>query len=51
VGIVLRLNTKYHITCTAEVTQGFILLEQGALFDGKAVRYLAGRQTEWHIIR
>jgi hypothetical protein len=28
-----------------------IMLEQGALFDGKAVRYLAGRQTDWHLIR
>ncbi len=28
-----------------------IMLEQGALFDGKGVRYLAGRQTEWHLIR
>ncbi len=28
-----------------------IMLEQGALFDGKSVRYLAGRQTEWHLIR
>ncbi len=28
-----------------------IMLEQGALFDGKGVRYLAGRQTDWHLIR
>lgn len=28
-----------------------IMLEQGALFDGRAVHYLAGRQTEWHLIR
>ncbi len=28
-----------------------IMLEQGALFDGKGVRYLAGRQTEWHLVR
>jgi hypothetical protein len=28
-----------------------IMLEQGALFDGKGVRYLAGRQTQWHLIR
>jgi hypothetical protein len=27
------------------------MLEQGALFDGTGVRYLAGRQTEWHLIR
>jgi hypothetical protein len=28
-----------------------IMLEQDALFDGQAVLYLAGRQTEWHLIR
>ena len=28
-----------------------ILLEQSAVFDGKGVRYLAGRQTRWHVIR
>jgi hypothetical protein len=28
-----------------------IMLEQGALFDGTGVRYLAGRQTDWHLIR
>ena len=28
-----------------------VMLEQGALFDGKQVRYLAGRQTDWHLIR
>lgn len=28
-----------------------IMLEQDALFDGKGVRYLAGRQTDWHLIR
>jgi hypothetical protein len=28
-----------------------LMLEQGALFDGKGVRYLAGRQTDWHLIR
>ncbi|HEY2684692.1 MAG TPA: M24 family metallopeptidase [Steroidobacteraceae bacterium] len=28
-----------------------IMLEQGALFDGKSVHYLAGRQTEWHLVR
>ena len=26
-------------------------LEQSALFDGKRVVYLAGRQTQWHIVR
>jgi hypothetical protein len=28
-----------------------VMLEQDALFDGKDVRYIAGRQTEWHVIR
>ena len=28
-----------------------IMLEQNALFDGKSVWYLAGRQTQWHFIR
>jgi hypothetical protein len=26
-------------------------LEQSALFDGQRVLYLAGRQTEWHLVR
>lgn len=28
-----------------------IKLEQDAVFDGEAVRYLAGRQTTWHVVR
>jgi len=28
-----------------------VMLEQDALFNGKDVRYIAGRQTEWHVIR
>ena len=28
-----------------------IKLEQSAWFDGKKVHYLAGRQTQWHIVR
>ena len=28
-----------------------IKLEQGALFDGRRVVYLAGRQTRWHVVR
>ena len=28
-----------------------IKLEQSAVFTGKTVRYLAGRQTEWHVVR
>lgn len=27
-----------------------IKLEQSAVFDGSTVRYLAGRQTEWHVV-
>lgn len=28
-----------------------IKLEQSALFDGESVFYLAGRQTEWHVVQ
>ena len=28
-----------------------IKLEQDAVFDGERVLYLAGRQTEWHVVR
>ncbi len=28
-----------------------IMLEQDAVFDGQAVWYIAGRQTEWHLVR
>ena len=28
-----------------------VKLEQSACFDGKTVHYLAGRQTNWHIVR
>lgn len=28
-----------------------VKLEQSALFDGERVTYLAGRQTEWHVVR
>ncbi|MGB7491543.1 MAG: Xaa-Pro aminopeptidase, partial [Thermoanaerobaculia bacterium] len=27
-----------------------IKLEQSALFDGQKVQYLAGRQTDWHLV-
>ena len=27
-----------------------IKLEQSAVFDGKKVQYLAGRQTKWHVV-
>ena len=28
-----------------------VKLEQGACYDGKAMHYLAGRQTHWHIVQ
>jgi hypothetical protein len=28
-----------------------IKLEQDAIFDGQAVRYIAGRQTAWHVVK
>ncbi len=28
-----------------------IKLEQSAVFDGERVLYLAGRQTDWHVVR
>jgi hypothetical protein len=28
-----------------------IKLEQSALFDGEQVKYLAGRQTQWHVVQ
>jgi hypothetical protein len=28
-----------------------IKLEQSALYDGERVIYLAGRQTEWHLVQ
>lgn len=28
-----------------------VMLEQSAIFDGEQVSYLAGRQTQWHLIR
>ena len=28
-----------------------IMLEQDAVFDGKTAHFLAGRQTEWHLVR
>ena len=28
-----------------------IKLEQSAIFDGEKVTYLAGRQTQWHVVR
>jgi hypothetical protein len=54
----LRPNTAYAIEGNVKVPvpewNGQLVqikLEQSAVFDGKSVRYLAGRQTAWHIVR
>lgn len=54
----LYANTAYAIEGNAKVPLALwdgqnvqIMLEQSALFDGEKVTYLAGRQTEWHVIR
>ncbi len=54
----LRANTAYAIEGNVRVAVPEwngqpvqIKLEQSAVFDGKTVRYLAGRQTSWHVVR
>jgi len=54
----LRPNTAYAIEGNVKVAvpewNGQLVqvkLEQSAVFDGKRVQYLAGRQTAWHIVR
>lgn len=54
----LRANTAYAIEGNVKVAvpewNGQLVqikLEQSALFDGKSVQYLAGRQTDWHVVR
>lgn len=54
----LHANTAYAIEGNVKVAVPEwdgqfvqIKLEQSAVFDGKRVIYLAGRQTEWHVIR
>lgn len=54
----LYANTAYAIEGNAKVPLEMwngqnvqIMLEQSALFDGEKVIYLAGRQTQWHVIR
>ncbi|RUO63620.1 M24 family metallopeptidase [Pseudidiomarina insulisalsae] len=51
-------NTAYAIEGNAKVPLAMwdgqniqIMLEQSALFDGEKIIYLAGRQTQWHVIR
>jgi hypothetical protein len=51
-------NTAYAIEGNVKVPTGgwggghvHIKLEQGAVFDGEDVTYLAGRQTQWHLIQ
>ena len=43
-----------HIKTPVEAWEGQLVqikLEQSAYFDGEKVTYLAGRQTEWHVVR
>jgi hypothetical protein len=54
----MRANTGYAIEGNVRVAVPEwdgqtvqIKLEQSAVFDGKTLRYLAGRQTEWHVVR
>lgn len=54
----LRANTAYAIEGNVKVAvpewNGQLVqikLEQSAVFDGKSVEYLAGRQTAWHVVR
>lgn len=54
----LYANTAYAIEGNAKVPLQMwngqnvqIMLEQSALFDGEKVTYLAGRQTQWHVIK
>ena len=52
----LHTNTAYSIELNAKVQikewgkEVAIMLEQDAFFDGKTVRYIDGRQTDWIII-
>lgn len=53
----LRPNTAYAIEGNVKVAvpewNGQLVqvkLEQSAVFDGKRVQYLAGRQTAWHVV-
>lgn len=54
----LRPNTAYAIEGNVKVPvpewDGQLVqikMEQSAVFDGKKVHYLAGRQTSWHVVR
>lgn len=54
----IRANTAYAIEGNVKVPvpewNGQLVqikLEQSAVFDGRTVHYLAGRQTEWHVVR
>ncbi len=54
----LRPNTVYAIEGNVKVPvpewNGQLVqikMEQSAAFDGRKVRYLAGRQTQWHVVR
>ncbi|HUR81216.1 MAG TPA: M24 family metallopeptidase, partial [Thermoanaerobaculia bacterium] len=54
----LHANTAYAIEGNVKVAvpewNGQLVqikLEQSAVFDGTRVRYVAGRQTEWHVVK
>ncbi|HVS33523.1 MAG TPA: M24 family metallopeptidase [Thermoanaerobaculia bacterium] len=54
----LRANTAYAIEGNVKAPvpewNGQLVqvkLEQSAIFDGRKVHYLAGRQTRWHVVR
>jgi hypothetical protein len=49
-GYAIEGNVKFPIPeWNGQLVQ--IKLEQSAVFDGKKVHYLAGRQTAWHVVR
>ena len=54
----IRANTAYAIEGNVKVAvpewNGQLVqikMEQSAVFDGKSVQYLAGRQTGFHVVR
>ena len=48
-GFVHFFTMLLTLTIYANLVQ--IKMEQGGFFDGESVRYLGGRQTEWHVVR
>ena len=49
-GYAIEGNVKVYIP-EWDDQQVQIKMEQSAWFDGSMVRYLAGRQTSWHVVR